>query len=192
MKKGYLLMAMILCFAISAQAQDITITGTVTSSEDESGLPGVNVIVKGTAQGTVTDIEGKYSLDVPGEESILVFSSVGFTKEEVVVGNQTVIDLVLNPDLTALEEIVVIGYGSVKKSDLTGSISSVKGEELERTPMQSIDQGLIGRAAGVVVTQTSGMPGATASIRVRGTTSLQGGNEPFVLTPIMQAKNKIF
>ncbi|MCK5367367.1 MAG: TonB-dependent receptor plug domain-containing protein, partial [Cyclobacteriaceae bacterium] len=178
MKKGYLLMAMILCFAISAQAQDITITGTVTSVEDESGLPGVNVIVKGTAQGTVTDIEGKYSLNVPGGESILVFSSVGFTKEEVVVGNQTVIDLVLNPDLTALEEIVVIGYGSVKKSDLTGAVSSVKGEELERTPMQSIDQGLIGRAAGVVVTQTSGMPGSTASIRVRGTTSLQGGNEP--------------
>ncbi|MCK5102240.1 MAG: SusC/RagA family TonB-linked outer membrane protein, partial [Cyclobacteriaceae bacterium] len=116
--------------------------------------------------------------EVPGEESILVFSSVGFTKEEVVVGNRTVIDLVLTTDVTALEEIVVIGYGSIKKSDLTGSISSVKGEELERTPMQSIDQGLVGRAAGVVVTQTSGMPGATASIRVRGTTSLQGGNEP--------------
>ncbi len=178
MKKGYLLMAMILCFAIRVQAQDITITGTVTSVEDESGLPGVNVIVKGTSNGSVTDINGNYSLEVPGEESVLVFSSVGFTKEEIIVGNQTVIDIVLNPDLTALEEIVVIGYGSVKKSDLTGSISSVKGEELERTPMQSIDQGLIGRAAGVVVTQTSGMPGATASIRVRGTTSLQGGNEP--------------
>lgn len=178
MKKDYLLMAMILCFTISVQAQDITITGTVTSVEDESGLPGVNVIVKGTSNGTVTDIEGKYSLNVPDEESILVFSSVGFTKEEVAVGNRTVIDLVLVPDITALEEIVVIGYGSIRKSDLTGSISSVKGEELERTPMQSIDQGLVGRAAGVVVTQTSGMPGATASIRVRGTTSLQGGNEP--------------
>lgn len=178
MKKGYLLMAMILCFTISVQAQDITITGTVTSVEDESGLPGVNVIVKGTSNGTVTDIEGKYSLNVSGEEPILVFSSVGFTKEEVAVGNRTVIDLVLVPDITALEEIVVIGYGSIRKSDLTGSISSVKGEELERTPMQSIDQGLVGRAAGVVVTQTSGMPGATASIRVRGTTSLQGGNEP--------------
>lgn len=178
MKKGYLLMAMILCFTISVQAQDITITGTVTSVEDESGLPGVNVIVKGTSNGTVTDIEGKYSLNVPDEESILVFSSVGFTKEEVAVGNRTVIDFVLVPDITALEEIVVIGYGSIRKSDLTGSISSVKGEELERTPMQSIDQGLVGRAAGVVVTQTSGMPGATASIRVRGTTSLQGGNEP--------------
>lgn len=178
MKKGYLLMAMILCFAISVQAQDVTITGTVTSAEDESGLPGVNVIVKGTSNGTVTDIDGKYSLNVSGEEPILVYSSVGFTKEEVAVGNRTVIDLVLSPDVTALDEIVVIGYGSVKKSDLTGSISSVKGEELERTPMQSIDQGLVGRAAGVVVTQTSGMPGATASIRIRGTTSLQGGNEP--------------
>ena len=120
MRIRYVLMAMILSLSLSAQAQNTVITGTVTSAEDQTGLPGVNVIVKGTAQGTVTDIDGKYSLGVPSAESVLVFSSVGFVQEEAVVGSQTVIDLVMNPDVTALDEIVVVGYGTMKKSDLTG------------------------------------------------------------------------
>jgi len=106
------------------------VTGRVISQDDNDGLPGVNVIVKGTSHGTVTDVEGNYSLDVPGEESILVFSSVGFLKEEVTVGNQTVIDFTLTPDVTALDELVVIGYGTMKKSDLTGAVSSVSGDEI--------------------------------------------------------------
>ena len=119
------------------------ITGKVTSSEDGEGLPGVNVIVKGSNQGTVTDVNGDYSLEVPGEESVLVFSSVGFTTEEIVVGNQTTIDLVLSTDMTALDEIVVIGYGTAKKSDLTGSVSSIKSEEITAVPSVRLDNAIM-------------------------------------------------
>ena len=164
--------------AIEVVIDGITITGRVTSSEDGGGLPGVNVVVKGTTQGTVTDVDGNYKIDVPDQESVLVFSSVGYVSEDMAVGNKTTINITLSPDIKSLSEIVVVGYGTVKKSDLTGSVSSVKASELQQTPMTSIDQGLVGRAAGVMVTQTSGMPGAIASIRIRGTSSLQGGNEP--------------
>ena len=159
-------------------SQNITVTGKVTSSEDNEGLPGVNVIIKGTSQGTVTDVNGDYSVGVPGEESILVFSSVGFTIQEVAVGNRTTIDLVLSPDVTALEEIVVIGYGTTRKKDLTGSVSSVSGDELSNIPAARVDQVLQGRAAGVQVTQINGAPGSGSTIRVRGGNSIQGNNEP--------------
>ena len=178
MRIRYVLMAMILSLSLSAQAQDTVITGTVTSAEDQTGLPGVNVIVKGTAQGTVTDIDGKYSLGVPSAESVLVFSSVGFVQEEATVGSQTVIDIVMNPDVTALDEIVVVGYGTMKKSDLTGSLTSVSSDDYEVQPITRIDQALQGRAAGVTVTQTSGAPGAGMKIRIRGANSISGNNAP--------------
>lgn len=178
MKISYLLMAMILCMATIVRAQDRRITGTVTSAEDESGLPGVNVIVKGTSTGTVTDVDGNYSLSVPGPESVLVFSSVGFVQEEVAVGSQTIINLVMNADITALDEIVVVGYGTMKKSDLTGSLTSVSSKDYDVQPITRIDQALQGRAAGVAVTQTSGAPGAGYKIRVRGANSISGNNAP--------------
>ncbi|MCK5104207.1 MAG: carboxypeptidase-like regulatory domain-containing protein, partial [Cyclobacteriaceae bacterium] len=132
----------------NAVMQEKTITGKVTSAEDNSDLPGVSVLIKGTATGTVTDIEGNYSIEVP-DGSILLFSYVGFTSEEVEVGNRSVIDFVMTPDLTQLEEIVVVGYGTVKKSDLTGSVSSVKSEQLTAYPAIGTIQALQGRAAGV-------------------------------------------
>ncbi|MEK6478833.1 TonB-dependent receptor [Catalinimonas sp. 4WD22] len=156
----------------------ISVTGKVTSDEDGQGLPGVNVLVKGTTTGTVTDVDGNYRIDVPDSESVLVFSSIGFVSQEVVVGDRTEIDVTMTSDVQSLEEIVVVGYGTQKKSNLTGAVSSVKAEEIQEAPFTSIDQGLVGRAAGVMVTQTSGMPGAVASIRIRGSSSLQGGNEP--------------
>jgi len=168
----------------------ITITGKVTSEEDSEGLPGVNVIVKETSQGTVTDVNGNYTIEVPGEESILVFSSVGFTTEEIVVGNRASIDLTMVPDLTALEEIVVIGYGTLKKSDLTGSVSSVKAKELNATPTGRLDQALIGKAAGVQVTPTSSAPGAASTIRIRGSNSISANNEPlYVIDGFIGAGN---
>ena len=148
--------------------QNITIIGKVTSAEDETGLPGVNVIVKGTALGTVTDVEGNYSLDVPDESTILVFSSVGYTLKEVTVGSQTVIDIVMSPDLTALDEIVVIGYGTQKKSDLTGSVSSVSSDEITQLPTVNVASALQGRAAGVTVTENSGRPGSGSTVVIRG------------------------
>jgi TonB-linked SusC/RagA family outer membrane protein len=140
-------------------------------------LPGVSVIVKGTSVGTVTDIEGAYTLGVPNN-STLVFSYVGFVSEEVVVGNQSVVNIVLTPDLTQLEEIVVVGYGTVKKSDLTGSVSSVKSEELTAYPALGTVQALQGRAAGVQITSNNGEPGASFKVRVRGGTSINASSDP--------------
>ena len=163
---------------VEVMLETFTVSGKVTSSGDGEPLPGVNVMIKNSSQGTVTDANGMYNLDVPSEESILVFSSIGFLTEEVAVGTRRVIDLSMSQDVTQLNEVVVVGYGSVKKSNLTGAVSSVKGDEILSSPIQSVDQGLVGRAAGVMVTQTSGAPGSAASIRIRGTSSLQGGNEP--------------
>ena len=156
----------------------IDVSGKVTSEEDGEELPGVNVLVKGTAIGTVTDVNGNYRIEVPDAASVLVFSSIGFLSREVTVGNQTEINVILPSDVKSLEEVVVVGYGTQKKSNLTGAVSSVEPSDIQETPITSIDQGLVGRASGVMVTQTSGMPGAVASIRIRGSSSLQGGNEP--------------
>ena len=156
----------------------ITVTGKVISTEDGEGLPGVNVILKGTSTGTVTDVDGSYSLEVPDENAVLVFSSVGFVDEEVLVGNQTTINISLVPDITSLEEIVVIGYGTVKKSDLTGSLSSIDSEAFDNHPMNDFAQILQGRAPGISVTNSSGSPGQTARIRIRGANSISGGNDP--------------
>lgn len=157
--------------------QALSVQGTV-QDENNQPLPGVNVVEKGTTNGTTTDVSGRFSLTVQDEKSVLIFSFIGYTPQEILVGGQTQFSIDLQPDLKALEEVVIVGYGTVKKSDLTGSVSSVKMEDLKGIPLTSIDQGLGGRAAGVMVTQTSGMPGATASIRIRGSSSLQGGNEP--------------
>jgi TonB-linked SusC/RagA family outer membrane protein len=156
---------------------DFPIKGKVTS-ENGQPLPGVNVLVKDTNIGTVTDVNGNFNITVPDVNSILVFSFIGYTTQEVSLSGRNTIDITLAEDFQSLEEVVVIGYGAVKKSDLTGAVSSIKTDEIQETPITSIDQGLVGRASGVMVTQTSGMPGAVASIRVRGSSSLQGGNEP--------------
>ena len=158
--------------------QERTISGNVTSEEDQGGLPGVNVIIKGTTQGTVTDINGSYSLAVPRENAILVFSSVGFIQEEVTVGNQSVIDLVLTPDITSLDEIVVIGYGSVRKKDLTGSVASLKSDNFADGAPLAPEQILQGKVAGVSIVQASGAPGAASKVRIRGNSSVSAGNNP--------------
>lgn len=157
--------------------QQRAVSGKVTSMEGEE-LPGVNVIVKGTTQGTVTDINGNYNLSIEGDDVVLVFSYVGYLSEEIPVGNQSVIDVTLVPTIESLSEVVVIGYGTVKKSDLTGSVSSIKSEELKAVPVTSFDQALQGRAAGVQVTQSTGAPGGGTNIRIRGTSSVNASSEP--------------
>lgn len=158
----------------------ITITGRVTASEDNSGLPGVNVIVKGTSQGTVTDIEGNYILEVPDENAILVFSSVGYLSEEVIVGGKTVIDILMTPNITALDELVVIGYGTAKKQDLTGSIATVNLENTRTIPNANPIQMFRNTVAGVVVTD-NGRPGSDASIQIRGRNSISASNAPLIV-----------
>ena len=135
-----------------------TITGTVTDLSEGGGLPGVNIVAKGTSVGTVTDIDGNYRISVPDETQILVFSSVGFITEEVNIDNQTVINVDMAPDIQSLSEIVVVGYGTVQKKDLTGSVSQIKPEELTAYPAPDVSQALQGRAAGVQVQSATGHP----------------------------------
>ncbi len=147
---------------------------------DESGvgLPGVSVIVKGTQRGISTDMEGQFTLSVPGENSVLVFSFVGYVTREIIVGSRSSLEVTMTPDLKSLEELVVIGYGVVKKSDLTGSVSQVKAKELNAFPNANVLQSLSGRAPGVHIRQSSGAPGANITVRVRGGNSIQGSNDP--------------
>ena len=168
----------------------IEIVGRVISSEDNEPLPGVNVVLKGTSTGTITDVEGFYKINVPDGDAKLVFSSVGFNSEEIIVGTRSSIDIALVLDITQLEELVVIGYGSVKKSDLTGAVSSVSGDDLRGSIATSVDQGLQGRVAGVQVTQNSGQPGGAVSIRIRGTTSLTNSSEPLYVIDGIQVSGQ--
>lgn len=169
----FLLLFLGLGFGLQAQK----ITGKVTSSEDKLPLPGVNVLIKNTSDGTITDADGTYEL-AAAKGTTLVFSFVGFEAKEVVVGSEAVINMALEPASQLLKDVVVIAYGTVKKSDLTGSVSSVSSEDLNRTAPTSLDQALQGRAAGVQVTQVSGRPGGETSIRIRGSSSINAGNEP--------------
>ncbi len=157
---------------------DKTITGQVTDQSTDEGLPGVNVLIKNTTIGTVTDVEGNYRLTVPDNSQTLVFSSVGYVSEEVNIGNQTVINMALSPDIQALEEIVVVGYGTQEKKDITGSIATVDQRDFEAQPVTRFDQILQGRTPGVNVTNSSGAPGGNVSIRIRGSNSINGDNEP--------------
>lgn len=165
---------------VLAPAQTRTITGQVTSSENDEGLPGVNVIIKGTTQGTVTDVNGNFSIDVSSGDAILIFSYIGFVQEEIAVGNRSVVNVGLTPDVTSLQEVVVVdyGYGTVKKSDLTGSVASLSGADLKRIPVASAAEAITGRLPGVNVLTTDGSPDAEIVIRVRGGGSVTQDNSP--------------
>ena len=180
-KKVYLLL-LAFCFAFTVNAQQKTITGTVTSATDNQPLPGVNVIVKGTNTGASTDFDGNFSITVEGNNTTLSFSYVGFVLKTVVVGNQSKINVALAEDVSALEEVVVVGYGARKKSDLTGAVSSVKAEELNAFPVLNAEQALQGRAAGVVVqSNNGGEPGAPINIKIRGNTSINASSSPLIV-----------
>lgn len=164
---------------------DRTLTGRVTDEKNE-GLPGVSVLLKGSQRGTVTDADGRYKIDVPENGAVLVYSFVGFVSEEVSVGNQTSIDVNLKADAKSLEEIVVIGYGTTRKSDLTGSVSSVKQAQLLERPAPSLNQALAGRMAGVQVNTNSGRPGGRTTVRIRGFSSINSSNNPLYVVDGVQ------
>lgn len=151
--------------------QSIDISGQVTSEDSPDGLPGVNVLIKGTTTGTVTDINGYYSLKVPDPSSTIIFSSVGYVREEVVVGNVTTIDMVLIPDITSLEEIVVVGFGTQKKVNVTGSVATVSAEDIKERPVSNAVQALQGVIPGLNISNSGngGELNASKSINVRGT-----------------------
>lgn len=173
-----------------AFAQSRVITGTVTSTEDGMGVPGATVLVKGTTIGTATDIDGKYSISVPAGSNVLVFTFVGLITQEVTIGNRSTIDVALEPDVTALGEVIVTGYGSQPKREVTGAVSSVKGETIQNLPLQSFDRALQGRAAGVQVRSSNGLPGGAVNIRIRGVGSINAGNEPLFIVDGVQLNNQ--
>lgn len=169
---------LILFIAQCAYAQNRIITGVVTDNKQEP-LIGVNVMVKGNeATGTITDIDGSYRLSVPSDKTVLVFSYIGYIPYEVTVGKNSKINVILKEDTQALDEVVVIGYGTVKRRDLTGAIASVKGEQVAANPVSNVAQALQGRLPGVNVISQDGRPGATISVRVRGGGSITQSNEP--------------
>ncbi|MCZ2471473.1 TonB-dependent receptor [Aquirufa ecclesiirivi] len=171
--------------SIKVSVADITVTGKVTD-ETNSGIPGVNVIVKGTTKGVMTDVNGNYKIVVADSKAVLVFSAIGYTQQEITVGNQSAVNINLKPDNKYLDEIVVIGYGTQKKSDLTGSVSSIKTDQLMERPATSLNQALSGRMAGVQVSTNSGRPGGRTTVRVRGFSSINSSNNPlYVVDGVM-------
>lgn len=168
---------MILCVQ-NIMAQKRTVSGIVTDSKNEP-LIGVNVTIKNASTtGTITDIDGKYSLEIPSGNSVLVFSTYGYSTQEVKVSNQSVVDIVLKDDMQALEEVVVVGYGTMKKSDLTGSVSSITSDNFKLGTDLTPQQLMQGAFSGVNISQNSGKPGGSNTIRVRGGTSITASNDP--------------
>lgn len=169
----------LLLFAYAVMGQNV-ITGVITDESTGETLPGVSVVVKGTTVGTITDIDGNYTIEVPSEATLLVFSYVGMVTQEIEIGTQTTIDVILKADVHGLDEVVVIGYGVQKKSLVTGAISKVSAEKLERNQVR-IEQALQGKTAGVNIMQESGSPGAGMNIRIRGTGSNRNANPLFIV-----------
>lgn len=170
----------------NATTADRTIKGKVTEKDKSEGLPGVNVVIKGTSTGTTTDGTGNYTLSVPESGAVLVFSFVGYVSQEVAVGNRSTLDVAIESDTKALSEVVVIGYGTAKKSDLTGSVGSVKEDQLKERPSPSLNQALQGKVSGVQVNVNSGRPGGRSNIRIRGFSSINSSNNPlYVVDGVM-------
>ncbi|MFD2241342.1 SusC/RagA family TonB-linked outer membrane protein [Flectobacillus roseus] len=166
---------MLLSFTGLAQQ---AITGKVTSSEDGQGVPGVSVMIKGTNKGTTTDANGSYKINSSSAKDVLSFSAIGYTTSEVAVGSKNTINVVLNVENQALSEVVVVGYGTQKKSQLTGAISQVSAKQISEMPITNLGQALQGRTAGVDVSQSGSKPGQTAKILIRGRRSFNAGNDP--------------
>ena len=175
----------LLIFIPASYAQNRIVKGRVSDSADGSALPGVNVVVKGTTKGITTDAEGTYSIDLAQDEQVLNFSFVGYKTATIEVGDRTVVDVALESDLITLEDVVVIGYGVVRKSDLTGSVSSMKGSDLNKIPAASPVFALQGKVPGVQITTASGAPGSGAIVRIRGVGTFNNANPIYVVDGVI-------
>jgi TonB-linked SusC/RagA family outer membrane protein len=172
----------------------VTVSGTVTDGTTGQTLPGVNIIIKGSGTGAVTDMDGKYKIQAPGPESILVYSFVGYVTKEVMVSNQETINVQLQPDLEQLDEIVVVGYGTQKRSDITGSVASVPKDRLSNLPVTDMTQAIQGTTAGLSITQASSVPGSSGGMQIRGLNSINATTSPFLVvdgTPFFGQINDI-
>jgi TonB-linked SusC/RagA family outer membrane protein len=178
-RNATILTLFLMLFALYSFGQ-ITVTGQVISSEDNLGVIGANVILKGTTTGTAADFDGNYTIEVPDENAILEFSFIGMQSQEVTVGSQSIINVTLSPDAELIEEVVVIGYGSIKKNDITGSVSVIDAKMIDQLKPIQVQEALQGTMAGVNVTQQSGAPGAGLDIRIRGIAT-NGNSKPTVI-----------
>lgn len=181
----FLFLGLCLCFSSFAQMQ---VRGIVTDIQGEP-VPGVTVLELGTQNGVITDIDGRYSISVPGAASVLQFSFVGMETREIAVGNRSVIDVVLNEVSTDLDELIVVGYGTMRKSDVSGAISSVRSDALQNIITSDAAAALQGKASGVQVLSNSGAPGQGATIRVRGYSSNSGEIGPLLIVDGLQVDN---
>jgi TonB-dependent starch-binding outer membrane protein SusC len=173
---------------LKTSTADIIIKGTITDENGEK-LPGVSITLKGTTLGTLTNNNGEFTINVPNEKAILVFSYVGYLSQEQAVGSRASIKIRLVQDSKALDEVVVVGYGTRDKSEVTGAISQVKAEELTRTPIANVAQGLQAQVPGLQITSNSGAPGGAISVRLRGTNSISGSSEPLYIIDGVQVQN---
>ncbi len=178
--KGVLTGIFLVVFCWSASAQSRTVTGQVTSSDGSGPLPGVTILVKGTTTGTTTDFDGNYTLQVSDANATLVFSFIGYITKEIVVGNQSTLNVAMEVDIAQLEEVVVIGYGTTTEKELTGAVSVVKSEAIEALNPTRVEQALQGQTPGVQISSQSGSPGGGFNVRIRGI-STNGNNNPLIL-----------
>lgn len=178
--------------SLIVQAQERRITGKVTTSSDNQGLPGVNVQVRGTTVGTVTDAEGQFALSVPGSNAVLVISSIGFMKKEVSVGNKSTIDVLLDEDVKSLSEVIVTGYGTQSKRDITGAVATIDTKQLLSVPATNLAQAMQGRVAGVTVGNDNS-PGGGVMVRIRGFGTINDNSPLYVIdgTPTKENLNTL-
>ncbi|MCU0352267.1 MAG: TonB-dependent receptor [Cytophagales bacterium] len=169
--------------------QTRTITGRVTQSEDSEPMPGVSVSIKGTTSGTLTDAGGNYSLPNVPERAVLLFSFIGRQTQEVATGNRAAINVQLEPNVTELTQVVVTGYTTTQRRDITGSVATISSEKFKDIPVVGMDQALQGQVAGVQVTQSSGTPGGGITVRVRGATSINASNRPLFIVDGIQVED---
>lgn len=176
MKKQILLLCLAL-ISLCGYAQQITVKGVVTSATDQQPLIGTTVQVKGTGTGTITGIDGDYTLPNVDKNAVLVFSSIGFESQEIAVGGRTTINVVLKEAAELLDEVVVIGYGAVRKADVAGAVAVLDNKSFKDQPITQVSDALQGRVSGVQV-ENSGVPGGSVKIRVRGSGSINKSNDP--------------
>ncbi len=175
-----LFLILFLVLGISAARAQTPVKGKVTDAADQSGIPGVNILVKGTTQGTATDADGNFSIEA-GSDAVLVFSFIGYTAQEIAVAGQSVVNVSLASDVMRLGEIVVIGYGEVQKKDATGAVAVISSKDFNRGVLTSPQDLLVGKVAGVTITSNSGAPGSNSTIRIRGGSSINATNDPLIV-----------
>ncbi|MFC0186415.1 TonB-dependent receptor plug domain-containing protein [Pseudarcicella hirudinis] len=187
-----ILLCSLMLWGTVSRAQQRTMTGKVTDVTG-AGLPGVSILVKDTKTGTTSDVNGNYKISIPQGSKSIIFSFVGMVSSVQAIGNKSVLNVTLENDVKDLAEVVVIGYGTARKADITSSISSVSEKDIKNLPVPGADQALQGKVAGVTVTSNGGQPGGGVSVKVRGITSVNGNEPLYVIdgVPILSGRSSI-